>query len=243
MAKTRFPSWGRVLMRGVWLIFLFAALVAVEQQSASGQSTRPVDCARDFDCFIRHSRTCTLAKVVRAESIDFFGVQGSGTIQYELLGPQAGACRFRQQTLALRVKLEPGLRAQLKAKGQSDADIATLERTWFENLKAEGKDRMTCDFPPPRLAEVLASIREGSINLDSRDAQYCREGDMSASQSGAPTAASGGGTSTGGRAHIHLTSGSSFEVDRWWYEGDLLYYERFGGVISVSRSDVERIEK
>jgi hypothetical protein len=42
---------------------------------------------------------------------------------------------------------------------------------------------------------------------------------------------------------IHLKSGWDFDVDRWYYEGDSLYYERFGGVIAVKRSDVVRIEK
>jgi hypothetical protein len=41
---------------------------------------------------------------------------------------------------------------------------------------------------------------------------------------------------------IYLKSGADFEVDRWWQEGDTVYYERFGGVIAIPKGDVERIE-
>ena len=42
---------------------------------------------------------------------------------------------------------------------------------------------------------------------------------------------------------IYLKSGWDFDVDKWWEEGSTLYYERFGGTISVPKSDVLRIER
>ena len=137
---------------------------------------RPVNCGQDFDCFVRHARSCTPARVARTDDIDFLGlVTGKSTTQYELEGLRAGACRFTQRALDVRVKLGEDSRAQLRAEGKTDAEIAEVERTWLERLRAEGQDRQTCDFPPKRLLEIVTALRQGALLISStEDTQYCR---------------------------------------------------------------------
>ncbi|MGH7321526.1 MAG: hypothetical protein ACRELA_18150 [Candidatus Rokuibacteriota bacterium] len=215
---------------------------ATAQTPATGRGS-PVNCGQDLDCLIRHAQSCTPARVVRTDDTDFLGLQQKSTTQYELGGLRAGACRFTQRALDVRVKFNEDLRQTLRKDGKTDADIAELERTWFAKLRAEGKDRQTCDFPPKRLLEILTALRQGALLIGgSEDAQYCPA--LAAETSvGPPVSGSGSpGGAARSSARIHLKSGSSFDVPRWWYKGDLLYYERFGGVISVPRSEVDRIE-
>jgi hypothetical protein len=229
-----------VLLAILLLVMMLSETSA--QKPAAGRA-RPVDCGQDFDCFIRQAQTCTPARLVRTDDIDFFGMQQKSTTEYELGGLRAGVCRYTQRALALNVKFGAIWRQKLREEGQTDAQIAELERTALERLRAEGKDRMTCEFPVPRLLEILTAVKQGGFDARSEDARYCPGPAAPAiGQAGGLTAAPGAGGAGGGPARIHLRSGVSFDVPRWWYQGDLLYYERFGGVVSVPRSDVERIE-
>ena len=115
--------------------------------------------------------------MVRTDDVDLFGMaSGNATTQYDVVGLQTAAgCRFTQRALDARVKLSKDSRAKLRAEGQTDAQIAEVERTWFEKLRAEGQDRQTCDLPVRRLVEILTGISQGGINASSQD--NCRYGD------------------------------------------------------------------
>jgi hypothetical protein len=41
---------------------------------------------------------------------------------------------------------------------------------------------------------------------------------------------------------IYLKSGGEVETVRWYYAGDMLYYQQYGGTVGVPRGDVHRIE-
>jgi len=136
----------------------------------------PANCGQNFDCLIRHAGSCTPARMARTDDVDFLGmISGKTTTQYEVVGGQATACRFTQRTLDVRAKLSQDSRAKLRADGQTDAQINEMERTWFEKLRAEGQDRMTCDLPVKRLVEILSTVSQGGINASSQD--NCRYGE------------------------------------------------------------------
>ena len=79
-----------------------------------------------------------------------------------------------QRALDVRVKLGEEPRAQLRSEGKTEAEIAEMERTWLERLRAEGQDRPTCDFRPKRLLEILTALSQGALLIGStEDTQYC----------------------------------------------------------------------
>ena len=225
------------------IVIAVAVLADATAQTPTAGRGGPVNCGQDFDCFIRHAQSCTPARLVRTDDFDLLGTQVKSTTQYELGGLRAGACRFTQRTLDVRALLGEVARAKLRSQGKTDAELAEIEHPPLDMLGAGAKG-IVCDFPPKRLLEILTALRQGALLIgSSEDAQYC-PAQAAATPVGPPVSGSGTpGGAAGSSARIHLKSGSSFDVPRWWYEGDLLYYERFGGVISVPRSEVDRIEQ
>lgn len=162
-----------VLIMGiVFVIFCIASITTYfilgekkSEYAGSSPLTDEKDCGDNFDCFIKSSIDCKLAKVIYVYIADVSGIKKTTTMEYELKGLEANKCIFYMKTKSIDIKYSEQFIQQMKDSGISQDAIIKKEQV--ENIKAdssEGKE-VTCKITSIDLTETLNIWKSNSLQV------------------------------------------------------------------------------
>ena len=153
---------------GVLLIFLtFSSLLV---SGISGCKTEQITgCGTNFDCFIEASKTCTPAKLTNTQTIEVFGMIGTGTSEMAIKGMEGNNCLYYTKTLSNSVKFGDEFIQEMLASGATQEEISQQEQVANENAQwSVGKDS-TCKYPIADLVKMLKGAKQGDFSYSSDD--------------------------------------------------------------------------
>ena len=134
-----------------------------EQQPPSQTSQSLISC-ENWGCFINASEECSKAKFTLTDSINFFGVNITGTTYYELKGIKNNHCVFYLKTEETHLNYTEGLKQQLLDGGATQEEIDQQEQQANEQQNSlSGRDGQ-CNIKPKDLTPLLTRWADGNFS-------------------------------------------------------------------------------
>ncbi|MFH1257653.1 MAG: PT domain-containing protein [Candidatus Micrarchaeota archaeon] len=124
---------------------------ATEAPQATEQSSLK-DCKSDFDCFIKASENCELAKMKHAYTTTFGTIKQRNELDYELKGMAAGKCIFYIKIGKITIEFPP----------EVPKETVDEQKAFYD--KMAGRDG-TCKFEKAELTALLERWRVGMFSL------------------------------------------------------------------------------
>jgi len=158
------------------IIFVFLGLVLLfafgcpmeEQPAADGEPAAegPIDCGRDFDCFVDAAKDCTPAKVERTVNFTIFGMITFGDVSMEIRGMENGSCVFYQVVTDQSVVLSEEMKQMMRDDGATEEEIAETEQKASTSAKKGIGTETLCKTSAEDLHDVMVFWNEGKFSSD-----------------------------------------------------------------------------
>lgn len=156
------------LMLGILLVFSFGC-PSEEAPPPAPEPVQegPIDCGRDFNCFVDASADCSEATTLNTMTINMFGLLITTDTHMEIRGlDDAGKCMYYTETVDQRVALSEELKQSLREDGATEEEIAQQEQNSNEMAKSLVGMEMTCRVDTAKLNSVLKAWRVGNLSTE-----------------------------------------------------------------------------
>jgi len=133
----------------------------------------PIDCEKNFDCFIRAAENCELAKVRYGTKINIFGVESSSESLYEVEGKEEEKCFYYQRIESVDVSFSDELKAQMLGNGTSQEEMEIQEKVANESVQQFIGQEKICRFKKEDLIILLKNWKKEIFSTEDFKAAEC----------------------------------------------------------------------
>ena len=142
-------------------------------EARAQEAAQAADCGTDFGCLIEASKTCAGANALKTATVNFFGINFTGTSSYTIF-PEGEKCVLYTRSESMSVKYGPEITSQFQEQGEAQnltgvqiaKAIADAEKNATEtaNATSAGLDG-TCRFKSnSELAWFLQKTDAGNLS-------------------------------------------------------------------------------
>lgn len=133
-----------------------------------------LDCEFSYGCLVDALHDRRSATLWVAENLPLFGLYITAVALIKVSNFSEGEVRFYQKDVKSAVTLTPHIRAQMRARGMSEADIAKAQQQASASAARTVGNDGTCTFKEAALEQMLRRWHDGSYSSDDwKAAQHC----------------------------------------------------------------------
>ncbi len=160
---------------GLVLLFSFGCPFEEQPTEANGAPVAegPIDCGKDFDCFVDSAKDCTPAKVDHSINFTIFGMITLAEGSVELKGIENGSCVLYQLNKDQRVVLTEEMKQIMRDSGATEEEIAETEQKASDNAAKGIGTEVTCRASTEKMYAVISAWSEGSYSSEDFEEGEC----------------------------------------------------------------------